>query len=148
METRVAAPCVASHGKRFPDSFDELEFGNEAHYRHPRAWESAIRLSMSTKLILMCLAGGLTMAPILKAEPPIVVAPGTTTTTTVTGGVWTTVPDDYDGDYYIYNKQYYHGGKHEVGDFEWEGRHYKDRYEHEGKWIYGGKWEHHDRKHD
>lgn len=104
---------------------------------------------MKTRLILMCLAGGLTMAPLLKAEPPIVVAPGTsTTTTTTTTGVWTAVPDDYDGDYYFHNKQYYHGGKRETGDFEWEGRHYTDRYEHEGKWLYGGDWKHHDRKHE
>lgn len=94
---------------------------------------------MKTKLILMCLAAGLTTAPLLKAEPH--------TTTTVTTGVWTKVPDDYVGDYYFYNNQYYYGGKHETGDFEWEGHRYKDRYEHEGKWIYGGKWEHHDRKH-
>jgi hypothetical protein len=99
---------------------------------------------MKTKMILMCLAGGLAMAPLLKAEPPVVV-PGSTTVTVHTG-VWTTVPDDYDGDYYLYNKHFYHGGKHEEGDFEFEGKHYKDRYEHEGKWIYGGKWEHHDRK--
>ncbi|EDY22276.1 hypothetical protein CfE428DRAFT_0401 [Chthoniobacter flavus Ellin428] len=92
---------------------------------------------MKTKLILLCLAAGLTTAPLLKAEPHI----------TVTTGVWTNVPDDYDGDYYFYNKHYYHGGKHEAGDFEWEGHHYKDRYEHEGKWIYGGEWKHHDRKH-
>jgi hypothetical protein len=100
---------------------------------------------MKTNLILMCLAAGLTTAPLLKAEP---VAPGsTTTTTTTTTGVWTTVPDDYDGDYYIYNKQYYHGGKRETGDFTWEGRHYTDRYQHDGKWLYGGEWKHHDRKH-
>jgi hypothetical protein len=99
---------------------------------------------MKTKLILMCLAGGLTMAPLLKAEPPVVV-PGATIT--VERGVWTTVPEDYDGDYYFYNKHYYHGGKHESGEFTWEGRHYTDRYEHEGKWIYGGEWKHHDRKH-
>ena len=80
------------------------------------------------------------MTPLLKAEPRVGV-------TVTTGGTWTTVPDDYDGDYYFYNKQYYHGGKHEIGDYEWEGRHYKDRYEHEGKWIYGGEWKHHDRKH-
>ena len=100
---------------------------------------------MKAKLILMCLAGGLAMAPLLKAEPPIQVIPGATTTTTTE--VWKSVPDDYDGDYYIYQNQYYHGGKHETGDFEWEGRHYQDRYEHEGKWIYGGEWKHHDRKH-
>jgi hypothetical protein len=98
---------------------------------------------MKTKLLLMCLAGGLTMAPLLKAEPPI--APGTSTTIT-TRGVWTTVPDDYEGDYYFHNKQYYYGGKHELGDFESEGRHYQDRYEHEGKYLYGGEWKHHDRK--
>jgi hypothetical protein len=102
---------------------------------------------MRTKLILMCLAGGLTMAPLLKAEPPVVVPGTTTTTTTTTSGEWTTVPEDYDGDYYIYNKHYYHGGKHEAGNFDWEGKHYTDRYEHEGKWIYGGEWKHHDRKH-
>ena len=96
---------------------------------------------MKSKLILMCLAAGLTMAPMLKAEPLH------TTVTVTTHGVWTTVPDDYDGDYYYHNKQYYYGGKREIGDFEWEGRHYKDRYEHEGKWIYGGEWKHHDRKH-
>ena len=96
-------------------------------------------MTMKTTLILLCLAAGLTTAPLLKAEPQ------TTTTTTVTSGTWTEVPKDYDGDYYFYNKQYYHGGKHETGDFEWEGKHYKDRYEHEGKWIYGGEWKHHDR---
>jgi len=100
---------------------------------------------MKTKLILTCLAGGLIMAPVLKAEPPPIV-PGATTTT-VTSQVWTTVPEEYDGDYYTYNNQYYHGGRHESGAFEWEGRPYTDRYEHEGKWIYGGKWEHHGRKH-
>lgn len=103
---------------------------------------------MKTKLILMCVAGAMTLAPMLRAEPAVVVTPGSTTTTTVTRGVWTTVPHDYEGDTYLYNKQYYYGGRHEEGDFEWEGRHYKDRYEHEGKWIYGGKWEHHDRKHE
>ncbi len=92
---------------------------------------------MKTKLILLFLAAGLTTAPLLKAEPQI--------TTTVTSSEWTNVPDDYDGDYYFYNKKYYHGGRHEAGDFEWEGKHYKDRYEHEGKWIYGGEWKHHDR---
>lgn len=101
---------------------------------------------MKTKLILMCLAGGLTMAPLLKAEPAVVVTPGSSTT--VTAGVWTTVPEDYDGDYYVHQNHYYYGGKHEVGEFEWEGHHYKDRYEHEGKWVYGGKWEHHARKHE
>jgi hypothetical protein len=100
---------------------------------------------MKTKLILMCVAGGLTIAPLLQAEPPV---PGATTTTTVTTGVWQTVPNDYDGDYYFYNKRYYHGGKYETGDFEWEGHHYKDRYQHEGKWIYGGKWERHHRNHE
>jgi len=98
---------------------------------------------MKTKLIMMCLAGGLTMAPLLQAEP----AGTTTTTTTVTTpGVWTTVPEDYEGDYYFHNNQYYYGGKRETGDFEFEGRHYTDRYQHEGKWIYGGEWKHHDRK--
>jgi len=99
---------------------------------------------MKLQLTLFCLAGGLAMAPLLKADPTIVVTPGGTHT--VTSGVWTTVPDDYDGDYYLYNNHYYHGGKHEVGDFEWEGRRYKDRYMHDGKWIYGGKWDHHVRK--
>jgi len=97
----------------------------------------------------MTIAGGLALAPLLKAEPPVVVEPGrtTTTTTTVTGpGVWTTVPDDYEGDYYIYQDHYYHGGKFERGDFTWEGKHYPGRYFHDGKWIYGGKWEHHARK--
>lgn len=93
---------------------------------------------------MMCLAGGLTMAPLLKAEPPIVVTiPGVTVST----GVWTTVPEDYDGDYYIHENHYYYGGKHEVGDFDWENHHYQDRYYHDGKWIYGGKLEHHARKH-
>jgi hypothetical protein len=99
---------------------------------------------MKSKLILMCLAGGLTMAPLLQAEP-IVVLPGSTITVT-THGVWTTVPDEYDGDYYTYNNHHYYGGKRETGDFEFEGRHYTDRYQHEGKWIYGGEWKHHDRK--
>ena len=99
---------------------------------------------MRTKLILMCLAGGMTMAPLLKAEPPIVLADATVTVHT---GVWETVPEDYDGDYYFYNKRYYHGGRHEEGDYTWEGRHYKDRYEHDGKWIYGGEWKHHEKKH-
>jgi hypothetical protein len=99
---------------------------------------------MKSKLFLMCLAGGLTMTSLVKADPAVVVTPGHTTVTT---GVWTTVPDDYDGDYYLYNKRYYYGGKHEVGDFKWEGRSYKDRYMHDGKWIYGGDWEHHTRKH-
>ena len=99
---------------------------------------------MKTKLILMCLASGLTLSPLLQAEPQIVVTPGGTTI--VTHGVWTTVPEDYDGDYYFHNKQYYYGGKRESGDFEWEGRHYTDRYQHDGKWIYGGEWKHHDRK--
>ena len=95
---------------------------------------------MKTKLILLCLAtAGLTTAPLLKADEK------TTTTTTTHSEEWTSVPKDYDGDYYIYNKHYYHGGKHELGDYEWEGRHYKDRYEHDGKWIYGGEWKHHDR---
>jgi hypothetical protein len=93
--------------------------------------------AMKTKLILMCLAGGLLMSPLLKAEPPVVV---------VTPGVWETVPEDYNGEYYTYNKHYYYGGTHESGEFESEGQHYKDRYQHEGKWIYGGKWEHHDHK--
>jgi hypothetical protein len=125
----------------------ESEFGNKLNYQQPYVWEPAIPLPMQTKLILMCLAGGLTMAPLLKAEPPVVVIPGSTTTTTVTTGVWRTVPEEYDGDYYTYNNQYYYGGKRETGDFESEGRHYTDRYQHEGKWIYGGKWEHHERKH-
>ena len=93
---------------------------------------------MKTKLILMCLMGGLTTAPLLIAEPPRV--------TIVTPGFWQTVPDDYDGHYYSHNNRYYYGGKHEEGDFEWEGKHYPHRYEHEGKWIYGGKWERHVRK--
>src|SRR3954468_7423902 len=102
---------------------------------------------MKSKIILsLSVAAGLTAIPMLRAEPPVVVTPGTTTTTTVRTGVWTTVPDDYDGAYYLYNKQYYYGGKHEVGDFDWEGHHYSDRYFHDGKWIYGGKWEHHGRK--
>jgi hypothetical protein len=104
---------------------------------------------MKSKIILTLVAGGLSVAPLLKAEPPVVVQPGTTTTTTTTtetAGVWTTVPEDYDGDYFIYNNQYYHGGKYEKGDFVWEGKHYQDRYMHEGKWIYGGKWDHHARK--
>jgi hypothetical protein len=89
------------------------------------------------------------MAPLLRAEPPVVVTPGTTTTTITTvekPGMWITVPDDYDGYYFLYNDHYYHGGKYETGDFVWEGRHYRDRYMHDGKWIYGGKWEHHARK--
>jgi hypothetical protein len=93
--------------------------------------------AMKTKLMLMCLAGGLIMSPLLKAEPPVVI---------VKPGIWETVPEDYNGDYYTYDRHYYYGGKHETGDFEWEGRHYQDRYQHEGKWIYGGKWEHHDHK--
>lgn len=83
----------------------------------------------------------------LRAEPP----PGSTTTTTTTvettPGVWTTVPEDYDGNVYIYNDHFYHGGRYEPGDFTWEGRHYTGRYFHDGKWIYGGKWERHMRKH-
>jgi len=103
---------------------------------------------MQNKLLLMCVAGGLSLAPLLQAEPAVVVTPGsTTTTTTITTGVWKAVPEDYEGDYYNYNNQYYYGGKRETGDFEWEGHHYTDRYQHEGKWIYGGKWEHHGRKH-
>jgi len=105
---------------------------------------------MKTKLLLMTLSAGLAVAPLMKAEPPaVVVTPGTstTTTTTTTGtGVWTTVPDDYEGEYFIYNNQYYHGGKYEKGDFVWEGKHYPERYYHDGKWMYGGKWEHHARK--
>lgn len=99
---------------------------------------------MKTNLILMCLAGGLTLAPLVKADTKVVVTPGSTT---ISAGVWTTVPDDYDGDYYVHENHFYHGGRHEVGDFEWQGKHYKDRYEHEGKWVYGGKWEHHASKH-
>lgn len=93
---------------------------------------------MKTNLMLLCLAAGsLTMAPVLKAEP------ATTTTTTTTSEVWKAVPEDYEGDYYFHNNQFYHGGRHEVGEYDYEGHHYKDRYEHEGKWIYGGEWKHH-----
>ena len=106
---------------------------------------------MKSKIILTLIAGGLSVAPLLKADPPIVVQPGTGTTTTTTTvetpGVWTTVPDDYEGQYYILDNHYYHGGKYETGDFTWEGRHYAGRYSHDGKWIYGGKWEKHARKH-
>ncbi len=96
---------------------------------------------MKSKIILTLIASGLIVAPILKADPPIVVQPGTgstttTTTTTVdTPGVWTTVPDDYEGETFIIGNQYYHGGKYEKGDFTWEGRHYTDRYFHDGKWL-------------
>jgi hypothetical protein len=104
----------------------------------------------SRTTILMFIAGGLAIAPVLRAEPPVVVTPGTSTTTTTTttesAGVWTTVPEDYEGDYFIYNNQYYHGGKIEHGDFTFEGHPYHDRYMHDGKWMYGGKWEHHARK--
>jgi hypothetical protein len=93
-------------------------------------------------VLLMAFIAGAAQLP-LRAAPPVIVEPGGVTVTT---GVWTTVPDDYDGDYYIYNDRYYHGGKFERGDFVWEGRHYPDRYMHDGKWIYGGKWEHHSRK--
>ena len=94
---------------------------------------------------------GLSVAPLLKAEPPIVVQPGTSTTTTTTTvestpGVWTTIPEDYDGEYFMYDNHYYHGGRYEPGDFTYEGRHYTGRYFHDGKWIYGGKMEHHHRK--
>lgn len=106
---------------------------------------------MKSKFILMSIAGGLALTPLLKADPPVVVTPGTTTTTTKTTtvegpGVWATVPDDYEGDTFIYQNRYYHGGKYEKGDFVWEGKHYPDRYFHDGKWLYGGKWEHHARK--
>ncbi len=100
---------------------------------------------MKTNLILICLAGSLATAPLLKADTHVTVSPGSINVTT---GVWTTVPEDYDGDYYFHDGHYYHGGRHEVGEFEWNGAHYKDRYEHEGKWVYGGKWEHHARKHE
>jgi hypothetical protein len=100
--------------------------------------------TMKSKVILMSIAAaGLAFAPFVKAEPPVTT---TTTTTVSTPGVWTTVPDDFEGDYFIYNNHYYHGGKYEKGDFVWEGRHYHDRYMHDGKWMYGGKWEHHARK--
>ena len=98
---------------------------------------------MKTTLIMLGLASGLSMAPLLQAEPVVVETPGHVTVRT---GVWTTVPDEYDGDYYTHEHHYYYGGKHELGDFEYEGRHYPERYEHEGKWLYGGKWEHHARK--
>lgn len=63
---------------------------------------------MKSKIILMSIAAGLAVAPLLKADPPVVVTPGagsttTTTTTVTTPGVWTTVPDDFEGDYFIYN---------------------------------------------
>jgi hypothetical protein len=126
----------------------QWEFGNN-QMTTSEGPGAAIPQAMKTKLFLMCLAGGLATAPLLKAEQPVPVVPGSTTTTTTvtTGGVWTTVPDDYEGDTYFYNNHYYHGGKRETGDFTFEGRHYTDRYEHEGKWFYGGEWKHHDRKH-
>ena len=95
----------------------------------------------ATYLSFLAIAAlGLTVATV-RAEPP----PGTsvTKTTTVesTPGVWTTVPEDYDGNVYIYDNHYYHGGRYETGDYTWEGKHYTGRYFHDGKWIYGGKWE-------
>jgi len=94
---------------------------------------------------LTIVALGLAVAP-LRAEPP----PGSTTTTTQTTttetspGVWTTVPEDYEGNVYFYDNHYYHGGRYEPGDFTWEGKHYTGRYQHDGKWIYGGKWDRHE----
>lgn len=59
-----------------------------------------------------------------------------------TYGVYETLPSDYDGEYYLYNKRYYYGGKYESGPFKNEGHDYDGRYLHDGKYVYGGKFDH------
>lgn len=67
----------------------------------------------------------------------VVVVPGH-----VNFGVYEVLPPDYDGEYYLYNKHYYYGGKYETGKFTYEGHDYDSRYFHDGKYVYGGHFDH------
>lgn len=53
---------------------------------------------------------------------------------------YTTLPDDYSGDAYYYNNQYYAGGRYEPGTYTYRGRTYNNRYYYDGDYIYGGEY--------
>ncbi|MCE9520037.1 MAG: hypothetical protein K8R87_10860 [Verrucomicrobia bacterium] len=82
-------------------------------------------------------------APLLHADTRIVV-PGANVVVPghVSFGIYDALPSDYDGDYYLYNKRYYYGGKYETGKFSYEGHDYDSRYYHDGKYVYGGHYDH------
>ena len=83
-------------------------------------------------------------APLIHADKRIVV-PGAVDVVVpghVSYGIYDALPPEYDGDYYLYNKRYYYGGKYETGKFSNEGHDYDGRYLHDGKYVYGGHYDH------
>lgn len=93
-------------------------------------------------ILIMAAAFGLA-APLIHADTRIVVPGGNVVVPGhVSFGIYDALPNDYDGDYYLYNKRYYYGGTYEEGRFTNEGREYTGRYLHDGKYVYGGRHEH------
>ena len=54
--------------------------------------------------------------------------------------MYTSLPPNYSGQSYYYNKRYYAGGRYETGRYSHNGRSYGNRYYHNGQYIYGGAY--------
>lgn len=103
---------------------------------------------MKTYTIVLMTAAFSVAVPLVRSAEPVlpggvvVVVPGHTSF-----GIYQQLPPDYEGEYYLYNKEYYYGGRYETGKFSYEGRDYDSRYFHDGKYVYGGHFDHSKKHH-
>lgn len=55
---------------------------------------------------------------------------------------YSTLPQGYSGNAYLYNGRYYSGGQYQTGHYSYQGRNYDSRYHHNGQYYYGGSHAH------
>ncbi len=55
---------------------------------------------------------------------------------------YSTLPPNYTGSAYYTGNRYYSGGNYQTGRYDYQGRTYTNRYQHNGQYYYGGTHAH------